>query len=124
MIGTVTVMSAADYARWLSDQGVAESLSQQGAALFRSYGCSGCHDPHATVHAPLLTGLYGRVVQLQDGRAVRADERYIRDCILTPLNQIVAGYPPVMPSFAGQMSEEDLIRIVAYIKSLSAGSSS
>jgi cytochrome c oxidase subunit 2 len=120
MIGTVTVMTPADYARWLSDEGVPESLAQQGAALFRTYGCSGCHNGVSTVPAPTLNGLYGSIVHLQDGRAVRADERYIRDCILIPETERVAGYPPAMPSFAGQLSEENLIAILAYIKSLPA----
>jgi cytochrome c oxidase subunit II len=122
MIGTVTVMSAPDYAQWLHDQGVAGSMAQQGEALFRKYGCSGCHGANSTVHAPSLAGLYGSVVHLQDGRALRADDRYIRDCILLPRTQVVAGYPPVMPSFSGQISEEELMLLIAYIKSLPADS--
>jgi cytochrome c oxidase subunit II len=121
MRGTVTVMSPAAYARWLTDRGVSESLAQQGFALFRKYGCSGCHATESTVHAPSLAGLYGTIAHLADGRAVRADERYIRDCILVPQTQRVAGYPPVMPSFQGQLSEEDLINLLAYIQSLSEG---
>ncbi len=124
MIGAVTVMTPAGYARWLNDQGVSESLAAQGAALVRQYGCTGCHSSRSTVHAPSLDGLYGSIVHLQDGRAMRADDRYIRDCLLIPQSQRVAGYPPVMPSFEGQLSEEDLIRILAYIQSLSAGPSS
>jgi cytochrome c oxidase subunit II len=124
MIGQVTVMTPADYQHWLGQQGVAGSMAQQGEALFRQYGCSGCHGANSTVHAPPLAGLYGSIVHLQDGRTMRADERYIRDCILLPLTQVVAGYPPVMPSFSGQINEEDLMRIIAYIKSLSAGSAS
>jgi cytochrome c oxidase subunit 2 len=120
MIGSVTVMTEPDYARWLRDQGVTDSLSQRGAGLFRSHGCSGCHGPASTIHAPSMAGLYGSIVHLSDGRAIRADERYIRDCILLPQNERVAGFPPAMPSFAGQLSEEDLIAILAYIKSLSA----
>ena len=119
MIGSVTVMTHAGYARWLRDQGATQSLSQRGAGLFRSRGCSGCHGAASTIHAPSLTGLYGSIVHLDNGSAVRADERYIRDCILLPQNERVAGYPPAMPSFAGQLSEEDLISILAYIKSLS-----
>jgi cytochrome c oxidase subunit II len=124
MIGTVTAMAPSDYARWLRDQGVAPSMARQGELLFRKYGCSGCHGANSTVHAPSLAGLYGSIVHLQDGRAVRADERYIRDCILIPLTQVVAGYPPVMPSFAGQIGEEDMTRLIAYVKSLSAEPSS
>ncbi|HTV51224.1 MAG TPA: cytochrome c oxidase subunit II [Steroidobacteraceae bacterium] len=121
MTGTVTVMSQSDYARWLNDQGVSGSLAEQGRAVFERFGCSGCHDARSSTHAPLLTGLYGSVVHLADGSAVIADERYIRDCILLPARQRVAGYPPVMPSFAGQLSEEDLVRLLAYLQSLSQG---
>lgn len=118
MKGYVVVMTPADYATWLTSRGVRESLAQQGEALFREYGCSGCHGANSTVHAPTLVGLYGSIVHLQDGSTVRADERYIRDSILLPKSQIVAGYPPVMPSFAGQISEDNLIKLVAYIQSL------
>ena len=118
MRGEVVVMEPTAYARWLREQGVHESLAQQGEALFREHGCSGCHSENSTVHAPTLAGLYGSIVHLQDGSAVRADERYIRDCILLPRTFTVAGYPPIMPDFAGQLGEDDLIKLIAYIKSL------
>ncbi len=118
MQGKVIVMSAPDYARWLTDQGVHASLAQQGADLFRAHGCSGCHDPTSTVHAPSLVGLYGTMVHLQDGSVRRADEAYIHDCIVNPRSFTVAGYPPVMPDFSGQIDEGDLLKLVAYIKSL------
>ncbi len=118
MLGRIVVMPPAEYARWLTDQGVHESLAQQGEALFRKYGCSGCHGANSTVHAPSLAGLYGSVVHLQGGTTVIADERYIRDSILLPASQIVAGYPPIMPSFAGQIGEDDLMKLIAYIQSL------
>ncbi len=118
MTGDVVVMTAAGYARWLERQGVQQSLAQQGEALFRSKGCSGCHDGNSTVHAPSLVGLYGSLVHLQDGSVRRADEQYIRDCILTPRSFTVAGYPPVMPDFSGQLSEDELVKLLAYIQSL------
>ena len=118
MTGEVVVMTPPDYANWLTDQGVSRSLAEQGEALFRAYGCSGCHGPNSTVHAPPLEGLYGNLVHLQDGTVRRADEAYLRDCILTPRTFTVAGYPPVMPDFSGQISEDDLAKIVAYIQSL------
>jgi cytochrome c oxidase subunit 2 len=59
-------------------------------------------------------------VKLADGREVIADENFIRDCILVPSRQYVAGYPPIMPSFQGQLSEEQLLKIIDYIKSLKA----
>jgi cytochrome c oxidase subunit II len=118
MRGEVIVMEPAAFARWLRDQGVHESLARQGEALFREQGCSGCHGENSTVHAPTLAGVYGSIVHLQDGSAVRADERYLRDCILLPRTFTVAGYPPVMPDFAGQLGEDDLVKLIAYIKSL------
>jgi cytochrome c oxidase subunit 2 len=118
MRGEVVVMEPAAFARWLRDQGGHDSLAQQGEALFREHGCSGCHGENSTVHAPTLVGVYGRIVHLQDGSVVRADERYLRDCILLPRTFTVADYPPVMPDFAGQLGEDDLVKLIAYIKSL------
>lgn len=121
MRGDIVVMDQAAYADWLATRGVHQSLAQQGADLFRQYGCSGCHFPRSDVHAPSLVGLYGRIVHLIDGTSVVADRQYIMDSILQPKKQIVAGYAPVMPSFAGQVSEEDLMKLLAYIESQSSG---
>lgn len=119
MSGAVVVMRRAEYAHWLDGHASGGSLALRGAQVFRSHGCSGCHSPNAAVHAPDLTGLYGQAVHLADGRTMIADERYLHDCILLPAGQVVAGYPPLMPSFSGQLSEEELLAVIAYIKSLS-----
>ena len=124
MKGEVDVLSGPDYARWLTQQGVHESLAEQGEAVFRAHGCSGCHDANSTVHAPSLAGLYGTYVHMQDGSVRIADEAYIRDCILNPRSFTVAGFPPVMPDFSGQLGEDDLMKLVAYIKSLGKQESS
>jgi cytochrome c oxidase subunit 2 len=118
MRGEVVVMSSADYEEWLTEEGGHRSLALEGEALFRQHGCSGCHGINSTVHAPTLDGLYGSLVHLEDGSVRQADERYIRDCILAPRTFTVAGYPPVMPDFTGQISEDDLMKVVAYIQSL------
>jgi cytochrome c oxidase subunit II len=118
MGGWLTVMNARDFADWLQAQGGQETLSGQGQELFRRYGCSGCHDPGGTVRAPQLQGLFGSPVPLSDGSVVVADERYVRDSILSPNAQVAAGYAPVMPTFAGQVSEDDLAKLVAYIESI------
>ena len=122
MGGEVVVMPPTEFQDWLQAQPPGSTLVEEGAALFRQYGCSGCHSPRGTVHAPLLEGLYRRPVPLQDGSIVTADEAYLRDSILRPKSRIVAGYAPVMPSFAGQIGEEDLMKLIAYIKSLAPGS--
>lgn len=118
MLATLYVMPADAFARWLSAQPQADNLATLGFDKFRAYGCSGCHLGNGPVRAPSLAGLYGSNVPLATGRVIRADEAYIRDSILQPRKQIVAGYAPVMPSFAGRMPEGDLVAIVAYIRSL------
>jgi cytochrome c oxidase subunit 2 len=118
MIGHVVVMAPADFARWLASGNRSQSMAQEGAARFRQYGCSGCHGASASVHAPKLEGLFGRRVQLSDGSSVVADERYIHDSVMLPRKDIVAGYEPIMPSFEGQIAEDDLLDIIEYIKSL------
>jgi cytochrome c oxidase subunit II len=118
MGGAIVVMRRAEYTGWLAGHAGAGTLAAQGAQLFRSHGCSGCHSPNATVHAPELAGLFGQAVALADGRTVIADERYLRDCILLPAGQVVAGYPPLMPSFSGQLTEEEVLALIAYIKSI------
>jgi len=120
MRGRVIVMKEEDFAAWLEAQPPAETLARAGAALFRELGCSGCHDGRGTVRAPRLDGLYGRPVPLQGGGTVVADERYIRDSILQPKREVAAGYEAAMPSFAGQIGEDEILKLMAYIKSLRA----
>jgi len=121
MTGRLVLMTPQDYARWSATQQPAVSLSSEGEGLFRSLGCSGCHGVNSSVHAPDLAGLYGRAVHLSDGRTVTADDAYIRDSILLPKRDVAAGYQPLMPSYAGQLSEDQIIRLTAYIKSLATG---
>jgi cytochrome c oxidase subunit II len=126
MIGEIVAMPKAEYQKWLAQSDGGETLSAAGKILFMRYGCSGCHGANgaggsqsgSTVRAPSLAGLYGSPVTLADGSVVKADDRYLRDCILTPDRQRVASYLPAMPSFAGEISEEELLKIIAYLKSL------
>lgn len=119
MGGSVMVVEPAEYEAWLSHRGNTQSMAEQGRKLFQSFGCFGCHGTGSQVHAPSLAGLFGMSVRLADGNLVTADENYFRNSILFPDRQVVAGYDPIMPSFAGRLAEEDLSRIIAYIKSLS-----
>ena len=118
MIGTVTVMEPEKYQEWLAGTVPDESPVDSGAKLFQQYGCVTCHG----VQAPSLAGIFGREqdVVLQSGRRQRvvADEAYLRESILDSGAKVVAGYQPIMPSFRGQLSEEQLIQLIAYIKSL------
>jgi cytochrome c oxidase subunit 2 len=116
--GELVVMEPVDFQRWLDGQHSALDAASHGAALFREYGCSGCHGASSAVHAPNLAGIYGRPVPLSDGSTAVADERYLRDSILLPRKQVAAGYEAIMPSFAGQIGEADLFDLIAYIRSL------
>lgn len=123
MGGVVVVLSRAQFANWLRVHATELSMAARGAGVFRRSGCGGCHGPDSTVHAPALAGLYGRPVHLADGSTVMADERYLHDSIVLPNKQVVAGYASVMPSFAGQLNEEDLLALMAYLKSIATPSS-
>ena len=118
MKGRVVVMNPTDYEQWLSKGGPANTLAQSGAKLYRELGCSGCHDGSTIVRAPPLAGVFGKPVPLQNGTFVTADEGYLRDSILLPAKDIAAGYTNDMPSFQGRVSEEELMELIAYLRSL------
>ena len=118
MIGDVVALSPRDYSAWQTANPPEQSMVQAGATLFHAVGCSGCHNAGSTFHAPLLEGLYGAQVALQGGEFVTADRQYLRDSILLPNKQIVAGFAPIMPTFQGQLSEEQVNELVAYLISL------
>jgi cytochrome c oxidase subunit 2 len=119
MTGRILVMQQPEFERWLASQDVNGTLAAQGADLFRQLGCSGCHGIGSAVRAPALEGLYGSRVPLSDGTMEIADERFIRDSILKPRARTAAGYEPLMPSYEGKISEDEVIKIIAYVKSLS-----
>jgi cytochrome c oxidase subunit 2 len=120
MVGQVIVMEADEYADWLNSHADG-SLALEGRKLFLKLQCISCHSSNAVARAPVLEGLFGRAVTLQDGRSVVADESYIRKSILFPRVDVVQGWEPIMPTFKGQVNEEELIQLVAYIKSLKPG---
>jgi cytochrome c oxidase subunit 2 len=120
MRGRIIVMRQEDYADWLTKQPEGDDLAHVGAKLFVSRGCSGCHADASKVHAPKLAGLYGRGVQLSDGRQIKADDGYIRDSILQPKRDITAGFEPIMPSYAGLLDDGEIQSLTAYIRSLAS----
>ena len=119
MIGWVEVMEPTDYQKWLAG-GSEGSLASQGEKLFQTHACNTCHTNDATARGPVLVGLYGSDVTLGDNSVVKADDNYIRESILNPQAKLVKGFGPIMPTFQGQVSEDDLLKLLAYIKSLSA----
>jgi cytochrome c oxidase subunit 2 len=110
-------MAPADFEQWLSSQDVTGTLAVEGARVFQKLGCGGCHDVASTVRAPNLNGIYGKPVPLSDGTIEIADERFIRDSILKPRGKAAAGYAPLMPSYEGKISEDEIVQLTAYIKS-------
>ena len=118
MAGWVSVMEPHEYQAWLAGETGRRAPAASGADLFAAKACNTCHRPDTAARAPILAGLPGRPVRLQDGRTVIADDGYIRESILDPQARIVAGYQPIMPTFKDQLSEDDLIQLLTYIKSL------
>ena len=118
MIGRVVVMEPAEYERWLNTGESTQSITLAGERLFRERGCSGCHSVNSKFHAPLLEGFYGKSAPLETGELVAVNERYVRDSILLPGKEIAKGYQNIMPSYAGQLSEEEIMQLIAYLKSI------
>ncbi len=120
MNGWVDVMDQRTYTNWASGGGAQGTLADQGQGLFQQFGCSTCHLLDQQGRCPNLRGLYNKPVQLADGRTVIADDAYLRESILDPNAKIVAQFEPnVMPVFKGQITEEGVIQLIAFIKSLS-----
>jgi cytochrome c oxidase subunit 2 len=120
MIGTVEVLDRDKYREWL-DQKAQGSLALKGRQLFLKLQCITCHSANAEARAPVLEDLYQKTVQLKNGRTVVADDAYLRESILYPEAKVVQGWEPLMPTFKGQVDEEELIQLLAFIKSLRPG---
>jgi cytochrome c oxidase subunit 2 len=118
MIGRIVVMNPAAYEVWLSGGGGEGSLASTGQKLFQQLGCGSCHRSDTQGRGPNLVGVFGKPVLLDDGRTVTADENYVRESVLNPGAKIVAGFKNIMPSFQGVVNEEQLLSLVAYVKSL------
>ena len=122
MIGWIDVMEPSEYQSWLAGGAAEGSLASSGEKLFQQLACITCHRSDAQGRGPVLEGLFGKEVQLQDGGKVIADESHIRESILNPRAKVVAGFQPIMPTFQGQVSEEQVLQLIAYIKSIGAKS--
>ena len=131
MIGRIVVLEPVQYAAWLTGEvsgaGTAVaatlpraegSVADRGRRLFEQLGCVACHLLDRQGIGPVLSGVFGSQVRLQDGRTTLADESYVRESILRPQAKITAGFQTLMPSFQGRLNEEELMQLIAYIKSL------
>jgi cytochrome c oxidase subunit 2 len=120
MIGWIYAMTPSDYQAWLAGGTPGESLAAAGGKRFVEHACNTCHGDVPGARGPSLAGLFGKQVHLADGRTIVADESYVRESIVNPQAKLVAGYPPIMPTFQGLISEEGILQLVAYVKSLSS----
>ncbi|HZS44381.1 MAG TPA: cytochrome c oxidase subunit II [Blastocatellia bacterium] len=120
MIGWIDVMDPADYEAWLSGGAAEGSLADSGQKLFQQLACITCHKTDGSGRGPVLEGLYGKPVTLDNGQTVTVDDTYIRESILDSNAKIVNGYqrPSIMPTFKGLVNEEQLLQLIAYIKSI------
>jgi len=118
MIGQIVVMEPSEYQAWLSGGGPEGSLASAGEKLFADLACNTCHRPDAQGRGPVLQGLFGKTVTLQSGETAVVDEAYVRESILLPSAKIAAGYQPIMPTFQGLVTEEQLLELIEYVKSL------
>jgi len=118
MIGWVYVLEPQDYQTWLSGGAGEGSLAENGAKLFTQLACDNCHKTNATGRCPSLVNVFGSTVELASGGTVRADEAYIRESILSPQAKIVKGYEAVMPTFQGLVTEDQVLQLVEYVRSL------
>jgi cytochrome c oxidase subunit II len=118
MIGTIVVMEPAAFQTWLAGGVSGGSLASAGEKLFQDLACVTCHKADSGARGPNLVGVFGRPVALSDGSTVTADETYIRESIVAPSAKVVAGYQPIMPTFQGLVSEEQLLQLVAYVRTL------
>jgi cytochrome c oxidase subunit 2 len=120
MVGQVIAMEPADYQRWLSFNAEG-SLALRGRQVFLKHRCLSCHSADEKARAPVLESLFGKRVALQNGKSVLANQDYLRRSILKPSDDVVAGYRDIMPPFHGQIGEEEVIALIAYIQSLGPG---
>ena len=121
MIGSIIVMEPREFDNWLSGNINNMSPATAGQQLYQTLGCASCHGANGEGgRGPTLAGAFGKMTPLITGDSVRVDEGYIRESILNPQAKIVQGFGPIMPTFQGQVSEDQVLQLIAYLKSLHA----
>jgi cytochrome c oxidase subunit II len=119
MIGWVIAMDPTEYQAWLGGGPATTSPVAAGEKLFTDLACNTCHMPNGQGRGPVLQGIFGKSVALQGGGSVTVDEAYVRESIVNPQAKVVAGFQPIMPTFQGLVTEEQLMQLIAYVRSLS-----
>ena len=119
MIGSIVAMEPADFEAWMGGGKAEDSPVAAGAKLFQDLVCITCHLSSSQGRGPSLTNVFGHEVELEGGAKVIADEAYVRESILNPAAKVVKGFQPVMPTFQGLVTEEQVLQLIAYVRSLS-----
>ncbi|MBI4851144.1 MAG: cytochrome c oxidase subunit II [Acidobacteria bacterium] len=117
MIGSVIVMEQSEYDAWLGNT-KDSSLAEAGQKLFKTMGCVNCHSAQSDIKGPNLEGIYGKQVRLQDGNTLIADERYLRESLLVPNAKLTEGFPANMPAYQGLITEEQILQLISYMRTL------
>jgi cytochrome c oxidase subunit II len=113
-----------DFQAWLSGGPATASPVAAGEKLFQDLACNTCHLDNNSGRGPVLAGIYGKAIELQGGGTATVDDAYLRESIVNPQAKIVNGFQPIMPTFQGLVSEEQLLQLIAYVRSLSQKSAS
>ena len=121
MGGWIVVMEPTEFDNWLSGNASQQSTATSGQQLYQTLGCASCHGNNGEGgRGPALLGVFNSEVQLEGGQKVRGDESFVRESILNPQAKLAAGYGPIMPTFQGGVNEEQIVQLIAYLKSLSS----
>lgn len=120
MIGSVVVMEPTEFQTWLAGGPASANMAEAGQKLFTDFACATCHRADNSGRGPSLQGVFGASVRLASGDSVLAEENYVRQSILNPAARVTEGYQPIMPTFQGLVTEEQLNQLTAYVKSLGA----
>lgn len=127
MLAKVNVLPSEAFARWMgqgeaaADEAEASTLppAERGENLYAQRGCNACHSVDGSPGVgPTFKGLYGKTEELESGETVKADENYLKESIVEPQAKMVKGYQPVMPSFKGILSDDEITSVIEYIKTL------
>jgi cytochrome c oxidase subunit 2 len=118
MVGWITAMEPTDFQAWLAGGPATASPVAAGEKLFQDLACNTCHQQGSEGRGPALAGIFGKTIQLQGGGTATVDEAYVRESIVNPQAKVVAGFQPIMPTFQGLVTEEQLLQLIAYVRSL------
>ena len=118
MLGWVYVMTPSDYEAWLAGGTRTVSMADAGEHIFSNLGCATCHASKGAGRGPSLAGVYGKRERLKNGDTRVVDEAFLRQAIVNPNSLVLPNYPPIMPTFQGQVNEEQVLQLIAYVKSL------